>query len=108
MPFRKDPTKYGAKVRVLEPSSYPFLILYTQVLEWYKSRGFDVTPVHPKESSISGLATISDVSQIADPKNSSISVITPPKVSLNVIKSALIDSGVAGVWLQVRYCHIRT
>lgn len=72
-----------------------------KVLQWYKDRGLDVVPVHPKEASVEGVQTIASVSEIGEPKATSISVITPPKVSLGVVKTALLELGVNGVWLQV-------
>jgi predicted CoA-binding protein len=72
----------------------------TQVLRWYKDHGLEVIPVHPKESSIEDISTISEIKQVQNPKSTSLSVITPPKISLSIIKTALQDLHVNAVWLQ--------
>ncbi|PWN90144.1 NAD-P-binding protein [Acaromyces ingoldii] len=79
----KDRTKYGNKV-----------------LRWYKEHGLDTVAVHPKETSVEEMTTLANVSDLREPKKTSVSVITPPKVTLSVIKTALLDLDVAGVWLQ--------
>lgn len=78
------------------PASEP----QTQVLRWYKDHGLEVIPVHPKESSIEDISTISEIKQVKNPKSTSLSVITPPKISLSIIKTALQDLNVNAVWLQ--------
>lgn len=72
------------------------------MLRWYKEHGLDTVAVHPKETSVEDLPTLSSVTDLSSPRQTSVSVITPPKVSLSVIKTALLELGVAGVWLQVR------
>ena len=71
-----------------------------QVLRWYKDHGLEVIPVHPKESSIEEISTISEIQKVQNPKSTSVSVITPPKLSLPIIKTALQDLNVNAVWLQ--------
>lgn len=79
-----------------------FFFSSSQVLKWYQTHGLDAIPVHPKEAAIENISTIASVFDIHEPALTSISVITPPHVSLPIIKTALLELGVAAVWLQVR------
>ncbi|KAF9482224.1 NAD(P)-binding protein [Pholiota conissans] len=87
----KDASKYG-----------------TRVLKWYQERSFDVIPVHPvrnpvtdvsKEKEIEGLATISSIADLEDPKTTSVHIITPPKVTLAILEKAK-ELSVPSLWLQ--------
>ncbi|KAK0527374.1 hypothetical protein OC834_003798 [Tilletia horrida] len=80
----KDPAKFGYKV-----------------FKWYEGAGLPVTPVHPKESEIEGVPTVSSLADLpADARSkTSVSVITPPKVSLGVVQSA-VELGINAIWLQ--------
>lgn len=76
-----------------------------QVLKWYQAHNLDATPIHPKEAEIEGLATKPDVAKFLEaagtsPENVALSIVTPPKVSLAVVKSGLQDQGVSTFWLQ--------
>ncbi|KAJ3096383.1 hypothetical protein HDU97_005928 [Phlyctochytrium planicorne] len=77
-----DPSKFGNKV-----------------LKWYMNQQLDVIPVNPKSPEIEGIATISSLSSLANPTQTSVSVITPPAVTLNVLKEAA-SLGIPAVWLQ--------
>ncbi|KAF8637299.1 hypothetical protein AX16_010829 [Volvariella volvacea WC 439] len=78
----KDQSKYG-----------------TKVLKWYQNRSLSVTPVHPKEPELEGLKTLSSISQLGNPRETSISIITPPKVTLGILQQAK-ELGVPALWLQ--------
>jgi len=78
----KDKSKYG-----------------TKVLNWYIQRSFDVTPVHPKEKELEGLQTLTSIDELPSPKETSISIITPPKVTLGILEKAKALS-VPALWLQ--------
>ncbi|EAU91083.1 hypothetical protein CC1G_03251 [Coprinopsis cinerea okayama7 len=78
----KDQTKYG-----------------TKVLKWYQAREYKVTPLHPKESELEGLATLKSVSDLPNPKETSISIVTPPKVTLGALQLAK-ELDVPALWLQ--------
>ncbi|CAG8469986.1 7379_t:CDS:2 [Acaulospora colombiana] len=67
------PSKYGNKV-----------------LKWYINNNYSVTPVNPNEDEIDGLKCVPNLSSIPniDPKNISVSVITPPKVSKKILEEA--------------------
>ncbi|GAC96184.1 hypothetical protein PHSY_003764 [Pseudozyma hubeiensis SY62] len=112
----KDPSKFGNKVSVCarllprhhdkssEPPFHPFDAAI-QVLKWYQTHSFDITPIHPKEAEIESLATQPDVASFLDKVGApadkvAISVVTPPKISLVVVQKGLQDQGVATFWLQ--------
>ncbi|KAF5355343.1 hypothetical protein D9758_006075 [Tetrapyrgos nigripes] len=96
----KDQTKFG-----------------TKVLKWYQERKLDVTPVHPvstpsiysqvqptipllkKESELEGIAAIKSIEELPSPSTTSISVITPARVTLDVLKKAK-ELSVPTLWLQ--------
>ncbi|KAJ7141226.1 NAD-P-binding protein [Mycena epipterygia] len=78
----KDQTKFG-----------------TKILNWYKARSMNVQPIHPKETHLEGIATVSTVAELPTPAETSISIITPPKVTLSILQSAF-PLGVPAVWIQ--------
>ncbi|RDB25026.1 hypothetical protein Hypma_007543 [Hypsizygus marmoreus] len=78
----KDQTKYG-----------------TRVLKWYQARDLKVTPVHPKEAELEGVKTLPNISELPLPKETSISIITPPKVTLGILQQAK-ELDVPALWLQ--------
>ncbi|KAJ3114460.1 hypothetical protein HDU96_002080 [Phlyctochytrium bullatum] len=77
-----DPTKFGNKV-----------------LKWYLEHKLDVIPINPKSPEIEGLQTITSLSGLAEPQKTSISVITPPAVTLKVLEEA-VSLGIPAIWLQ--------
>ncbi|KAJ7267666.1 NAD-P-binding protein [Mycena haematopus] len=78
----KDQTKFG-----------------TKILNWYKARSLDVQPIHPKETNLEGIDTIPSVAELPSPTKTSISIITPPKVTLSLLQAAM-PLGVPAVWIQ--------
>jgi len=78
----KDQTKFG-----------------TKVLKWYRNRNKDVTPIHPKEDELEGVSTIRSIADLSSPTETSISIITPPKVTLGILEQAKALS-VPALWLQ--------
>ena len=72
----------------------------SQVLKWYQARNKDITPIHPvggivsnnrtpftgiqKEDELEGLKTIRSIAELPAPAETSISIVTPPKVSCSV------------------------
>ncbi|EKM54712.1 uncharacterized protein PHACADRAFT_258728 [Phanerochaete carnosa HHB-10118-sp] len=71
----------------------------TKVLKWYVEHGKEVTPVHPKESEIQGLAAVPTLANLPDPTHTSVSVVTGPKVTLSVLEQAK-ALGIPQIWLQ--------
>jgi len=78
----KDQNKYG-----------------TKVLNWYKARSLNVIPVHPKEKELEGLETLRSIAELPSPQETSISIITPPKVTLGILEQAK-DLSIPFLWLQ--------
>ncbi|ETW81105.1 hypothetical protein HETIRDRAFT_440624 [Heterobasidion irregulare TC 32-1] len=78
----KDTSKYG-----------------TKVLKWYQARDKLVTPVHPKESELEGITAVRTLGDLATPSETSVSIITNPKVTLGLLEQAKALS-VPALWLQ--------
>lgn len=78
----KDQTKYG-----------------TRVLRWYLDRQIPVTPVHPKESELEGVTAVKSLDELESPTTTSVSIITPPKVTLSILEKGK-ELGVPAFWLQ--------
>ena len=69
-----------------------------KVLRSYMKNDHVVYPVNPKEDVIEGLNCYESVSEL--PKEvKSISIITPPKVTEQVVKEA-INKGIKNIWMQ--------
>jgi len=71
----------------------------TRVLRWYLDRNKAVTPVHPKEPNLEGINTVKTLSKLPHPTKTSISIITPPKVTLSILKEGN-ELGIPAFWLQ--------
>ena len=82
----QDTTKFGYKL-----------------LAWYVSRSLPVTPVTPSRSSIQVASKDYDAApspkDLYNPSQTSLSIVTPPAVTLKVLKDAK-EAGIAAVWLQ--------
>jgi len=59
----------------------------------------NVIPVHPKEEELEGIKTLKSVSEFPSPTTTSVSIITPPKVTLGLLQQAK-DLSVPALWLQ--------
>ncbi|KAG1137454.1 hypothetical protein G6F64_010269 [Rhizopus arrhizus] len=70
-----------------------------RILRWYQSHNLQVTPVHPKEEEIEGLKAAKSIREINNPADTSISIITPPKITLNVLQEAK-ELGFKYIWIQ--------
>jgi len=71
----------------------------TKVLKWYLARDKTVTPIHPKEDTLQGVPTVRAVADLSSPAETSISVITPPKITLGVLEQAK-AAATPALWLQ--------
>jgi predicted CoA-binding protein len=69
-----------------------------RVLHCYLQNGKKVVPVNPKEKEIEGLSCVASVADLPD-EVQSISVITPPKVTEQVVRAAA-AKGIKNVWMQ--------
>ncbi|GBE80456.1 hypothetical protein SCP_0301710 [Sparassis crispa] len=78
----KDQTKFG-----------------TKVLKWYLARDLSVTPVHPKEDTLEGVNTVRSLGDLPSPADTSISIITNPKITLGILEQAKALS-IPALWLQ--------
>ncbi|KAF2714190.1 NAD(P)-binding protein [Pleomassaria siparia CBS 279.74] len=82
-----DPAKYGHKV-----------------FAWYLRHSLPVTPINPRSPTITVLSSTHDTAAspsqlLPDPASYSLSVITPPAVTKQLLKEAK-EVGVKAVWLQ--------
>ena len=69
-----------------------------KVLRCYMQHGRAVTPVHPKEPIVEGLAAFTSLGGIAE-KPGAVSVITPPAVTEKVVEECA-KLGIKHVWMQ--------
>jgi predicted CoA-binding protein len=69
-----------------------------KVLRCYLQHGKRVIPVNPKDAVIEGIAAVKSVTDLPD-EVKSISVITPPKITEQVVAEAIIK-GIASIWMQ--------
>lgn len=73
------------------------------VFVWYLTHSLPVTPINPRASSISihnkTYSTLTSPSLLPSPTTTSLSIITPPKATLQVLKEAR-EAGIPAVWLQ--------
>jgi predicted CoA-binding protein len=69
-----------------------------KVLRCYRQNGYRVIPVNPKEKEIEGIPCVASVQDLpGDVK--SISVITPPAVTEQVVEMAA-RKGIKNIWMQ--------
>lgn len=73
------------------------------VFSWYLQHSLPVTPLNPRSPTISVLSkdhtTTASPSALPEPSSYSLSVITPPVVTKQLLKEAK-EAGVPAVWLQ--------
>lgn len=69
-----------------------------KVLRCYQQNGKQVVPVNPKEQEIEGIACVRSVAELP-PEVKSISVITPPALTLELVPVA-IAHGIENIWMQ--------
>jgi uncharacterized protein len=63
-----------------------------------QGKGYTVLPVNPKESTIAGLEVSADLASLDLPVHI-LNIVTPPPVTLGVLKKAA-ELGLPNVWLQ--------
>lgn len=73
------------------------------VFAWYITRDLPVTPINPGAPTIRALnkehPTAPSLSALPRPRETAVSVITPPPATLQVLREAR-ELGVPSVWLQ--------
>lgn len=74
-----------------------------KLVAYYKSRGLPVVPVTLSSRDVLGIAAISSIKELdaEQAEQTSLSIVTPPAVSLGVLKQALEQKQLRGIWLQV-------
>ncbi|KAI0161061.1 NAD(P)-binding protein [Hypoxylon sp. FL1284] len=74
-----------------------------KVFSWYHAHSLPVTPINPASASIETRfgthPTVKSLADLPDPEHTSLSVITPAPVTLNVLREAK-RLGIPAVWLQ--------
>ncbi|CCL99654.1 uncharacterized protein FIBRA_01674 [Fibroporia radiculosa] len=71
----------------------------TKVLQWYLARDKAVTPVHPKEDELEGVQVVRSLVDLPSPSETSVSIITNPKITLSLLEQAK-TLNIPAVWLQ--------
>jgi uncharacterized protein len=69
-----------------------------KVLRVYLQHGMKAIPVNPREREIEGITSVASVSDLPAGVNS-ISVITPPEITEQVVDAAILR-GIANIWMQ--------
>jgi len=81
-----DPAKFGNKV-----------------FAWYLAHSLPATPINPRAPTVSvgatSYATVAGPAALESPRETALSVITPPAATLKVLREAR-EAGVPAVWLQ--------
>lgn len=71
----------------------------TKILKWYQTQKLNVIPVHPREAELEGIATVPALKELPSPSTTSVSIVTPAKVSLDLLKEAK-ELDIPALWLQ--------
>jgi predicted CoA-binding protein len=69
------------------------------VLDWYIQHDLDVAPINPSTPTILQLPVLTDLGKLQDPLHTSVSVITPPEISLKTVEIAA-GLGINMLWFQ--------
>ncbi|CAK7264305.1 hypothetical protein SEPCBS119000_000920 [Sporothrix epigloea] len=74
-----------------------------KIFAWYIYRNLPATPINPSSSHISvdgtAYATLASITALPHPRDTALSVITPPSVTLKILEEAK-KIGISSVWLQ--------
>ncbi|KAK5119558.1 hypothetical protein LTR85_007386 [Meristemomyces frigidus] len=74
-----------------------------KIFAWYLQHNLSAIPLNPTCSSVTvrrkEYETVPSASKLKDPKHTSLSVITPPPVTAQLLKEAK-EAGIKAVWLQ--------
>lgn len=69
------------------------------VLAWYIDHSLPVTPINPRSPQILDYPTVAAPSKLQSPQSTSLSIVTPPAITLAVLKEAQ-SVGISSVWMQ--------
>lgn len=99
-----DTHKFGYKSKAdPSPRALATAILTFLVLAWYHQHSLPVTPLNPRAAQIKlpsrAYDTVPSPSALPSPSQTSLSVVTPPWVTIELLKEAH-SAGVPAVWLQ--------
>lgn len=94
----------GRKYIVLGSSTSPFKF-GNKILRWYINHELDVIPINPKSNIVCGLKAYKSLNDYIkhDVGKVSISVVTPPNVSLDLFKEVKSNNNqnkIGAVWFQ--------
>ncbi|KAK7745111.1 hypothetical protein SLS62_009910 [Diatrype stigma] len=75
-----------------------------KIFSWYIQRSLPATPINPGSATVEAAggtshATLPSLAALPDPTHTSVSVITPPRATLEVLREAA-RLGIPAVWLQ--------
>ena len=71
-----------------------------KLIKWYQQHDLPVSPINPRASEpILGLEVLASVADLPKPKETSVSVVVPPAVTLKLLDEAR-NLGIANLWLQ--------
>jgi predicted CoA-binding protein len=84
---------FGVVGASAKPHKYGF-----KVLRCYLQNGRTAIPVNPVEKEIAGVPCVASVADLP-PEVTSISVITPPAVTEQVVEEAVVK-GIRNIWMQ--------
>lgn len=70
---------------------------------WYLLHELNVTPINPASATVSVLGedrpTLPNLSALSNPKETAVSIITHPAITVNILKEAK-QAGVPSIWMQ--------
>ncbi|KAJ7485577.1 CoA binding domain-containing protein, partial [Mycena latifolia] len=70
-----------------------------KILKWLLEHHKDVVPINLKASEIQGIKCMKTLSELLDPTHTSVSIVVPPEVTLEILQQAK-ALGVFALWLQ--------
>ena len=89
----------GCTINDMQLTVWYWLIVFA----WYIAHGLDVTPINPQGAALSvdgkDYPAVKDITEIPSPKDTSLSVVTAPPITIGVLKQAK-ELGIRSVWLQ--------
>lgn len=71
-----------------------------KVLRWYLDQRLPVIPVHPSAPSIEGINAIKTLEDASLNMKASVSVVTPPAISLSLLQRYAHNKEIEAFWLQ--------
>ncbi|KAK2740743.1 hypothetical protein FQN57_005975 [Myotisia sp. PD_48] len=91
-------TRFAVAGASTDPSKYGY-----KLLAWYHQHSLPVTPLNPKAPEIKlpsrSYPTVASPSALPSPSKTSLSIVTPPKVTMNILREAK-GVNIPAVWLQ--------